>query len=284
VNRCVTILLAGLCAFTTYAKDYSDCFIPGEEIRYKIYWLGIPIAWSTTTTDTVTEDGRELIRIRMVAQTYSAYKHIFEVDDTTEVVIDPETALPVRHDWIINEGTIHKSQLTTYYHDKKIAIFQDRISKDIREIPIQSDTQEIFSFIYSNRNADIKELAARKHKLLVTGRLYDLELKLKDYEDIKVPDIGDVPSIKIEPLAEFDGIFLRKGKVFFWISKENRRVVTCIKASVAVGKITAKVQDVEGNGDAIWNTQASIHRSGRHPVCRSRYAIPRAQMAIREER
>lgn len=253
MKRLVSIVLAGLCTCAAYAKDYSDCFVPGEEIRYKIYWLGIPMAWSTTTTDTIVEDGRELIRIRMIAQTYSAYKHIYEVDDVTEVIIDPETALPVRHDWILNEGTIHKSHLTTFFHDKKIAVFQDRISKDIREVPIESDTQEIFSFIYANRNTDIKKLAAGKHKLFVTGKLYDLELKIKDTDDIRLPDMGKVASIEIEPLAQFDGIFLRKGKVFFWISKENRRVVTCVKADVAVGKITAKLQEVKGSGDSFWD-------------------------------
>ena len=142
------ILASLLAAATTLAGDYSECFVPGEVVEYKIYWMGIPIAWSKTTTETIEENGRELFHITMIARTYGAYKHIFEVDDKTEVWIDPTTALPVRHDWIINEGSIHKSHLTTFFHDKKIAIFQDRISRDIREIPIEHDTQEIFSFIY----------------------------------------------------------------------------------------------------------------------------------------
>ena len=242
-----------LLAAPAAAEDYAGCFIPGETAEYRVYWLGIPIAWSRTTTETVVEDGRELFHITMVARTYGAYKHIFEVDDKTEVLIDPATALPVRHDWIINEGSIHKSHLTTFFHDSKTAIFQDRISKDFREIPIESDTQEIFSFIYANRNADLEELCARKHRLLVTGRMYDLELKIKDRGKIKIDDHGKVPSIEIEPVAEFDGIFLRKGKVFFWVSKEKRRVVTCIKAKVAVGGIKAKLKSISGEGTGFWN-------------------------------
>jgi len=235
------------------ADEYADCFVPGETVEYKIYWMGIPIAWSLTTTETVIEDGRELFHMTMIAQTYGPYKHIFEVDDKTEVWIDPQTALPVRHDWIINEGSIHKSHLTTFFHDKKIAIFQDRISRDIREIPIESDTQEIFSFIYANRYADLETLAARNHRLLVTGKIYDMGIKIRDRDTIDVHHFGKVPSIEIEPVAEFDGIFLRKGKVFFWVSTETRRVVTCIKAKVAVGSITAKLHSVSGEGQGFWN-------------------------------
>ena len=251
----LSVLLIGMAALTARADDFSSCFVPGEVVEYKVYWLGIPIAWSRTTTDTIVENERELIRIRMVVQTYAAYKHIFEVDDTTEVIIDPVTALPVRHDWVINEGSIHKSQLTTYDHDKKVAIFQDRISKDIREVPIESDTQELFSFIYSTRNADIEQLVSRKHTLLVTGKLHDLGLKISDYDDIKLTHYGKVPSLEIEPIADFDGIFLRQGKIFFWISKETPRVVTCIKAKVAVGKVTAKIHEVSGPVEGFWSQQ-----------------------------
>jgi hypothetical protein len=251
----VFIVLMGLSALTARAGDYSSCFVPGEVVEYKIYWLGIPIAWSRITTDTIVENDQELIRITMIAQSYKAYKHIFEVDDKTEVIIDPETALPIRHDWIINEWTIHKSHLTTFYHDKKVAIFQDRISKDIHEIPIESDTQEIFSFIYANRNADIEKLVSRKQKLLVTGKLYDLGLEFSDYDKIKLPHYGKVPSMEIKPVADFDGIFLRKGKIKFWISKQPTRVVTCIKAKVAVGKITAKIHEISGPVEGFWNPE-----------------------------
>ncbi len=236
------------------ATDYSNCFVPGEVMEYKIYWMGIPIAWSKSTTEMVTENGRELFHITMIAKTYKAYKHIYEVDDKTEIFIDPATALPVRHDWIINEGSIHKSQLTTFNHKKNVAVFQDRISMDIREVPIGSNTQEIFSFIYTIRNADLVKLASRKHKLLVTGKLYDLGLNITDEDDIKVDDYGKVESIEIEPVADFDGIFLRKGKISFWVSKQKRRVVTCVKAKVAVGKVTAKLQSVSGQGEGFWNT------------------------------
>ena len=249
----VSIVLMGLTALAVRADDVSASFVPGEVIEYKIYWLGLPIAWARITTDTIAEEERELIRITMVVRTYKAYKHIFEVDDKTEVVIDPETALPIRHDWIINEGTIHKSHLTTFFHDKKVAVFQDRISKDIREVPIESDTQEIFSFIYGNRNADIEELAARKHRLLVTGKLYDLELKINDEDKIRLPHHGKVTSIEIEPIADFDGIFLRRGKVFFWISKQPTRVVTYIKTRVALGKITAKIHEIAGPVKGFWS-------------------------------
>lgn len=252
MKKSFSILLLGLVVLVAHADDYSNCFFPGEVSEYKVSWMGLPLAWSRTSTDTITENGHELIRIRMVSKNYKAYSRIYKVDNITEVILDPKTALPVRLDVHLDEGGRRKSQLTNFYHDKKYAIFQDRITKDIKEVPIHSNTQEVLSFLYSVRNWDMEKLAAQTHTLFVEGKLYELDLKIHRQDKIKLPNYGDVPSIEIEPIAEFDGLFLRKGKIMFWISMQNRRMVTCIKAKVAIGKVTVKLQRVTGPGSDFW--------------------------------
>ena len=61
-----------------------------------------------------------------------------------------------------------------------------------------------------------------------------------------IDGLGDLP------IAEFDGLFLRQGKVFFWVSKENRRMVTWVEAKVPVGKVSVKLREVSGPGDDFW--------------------------------
>jgi len=241
-----------LAATAGRAEDYSACFIPGEVAEFTIYWMGIPLAWSTVSTDTIVEDERELVRVRMEAQTYKALSKIYEVNDVTEAVIDPETALPVRLDVEINEGPNHKSQLTTFYHDKGIAVYQDRLTKDIKEIPIKSDSQELLSFMFANRYADLKTFAAKQHEVFVNGKLHNVGMKIRRAETIDLSQYGKVDCIKVEPIADFDGLFVQKGKVFFWISMKDRRMVTCVSAKVAIGRITAKLQQVTGPGDDFW--------------------------------
>ncbi len=249
-----SILLAGATVLTAAAEDFSSCFVPGERAKYKVSWMKIPLAWSETSVDSVTEEGRKLIRIRMVSKSYKAYAHIYKVDNVTEVILDPKTALPIRLDIQNDEDGRRKSQLTVFHHDKKFAIFMDRISKDIKIVPIKGDTQEILSFLYSARKQDFKQLAAKTHTLFVGDKLYTLDLKIrKEGKKIKLPDYGKVSSTEIEPVAEFDGLFLRKGKIFFWVSEQDRRMVTCIKAKVSVGKITVLLQKVLGPGDDFWS-------------------------------
>lgn len=248
----LTFLFAAATCLSIHAGGFEECFIPGEVSEYKVSWMGIPLAWSKTTTDTITEDGRELVRIRMESQTYAAYAHLYPVDDVTEVVIDPATALPLRLDLTLNEGSRHKSHLTTFNHKQGVAIFQDRLTKDFREVPIASDTKDVVTFLYSIRNQTWETLAAKKHKLFVDGEMHELGIETNETKNVDLPAYGKVPCTAIEPIAQFNGLFLRQGKIMFWVSTQNRRMVTCVQAKIPVGKITVKLQDVSGPGDDFW--------------------------------
>ena len=236
----------------TNYTNFSSCFIPGEVSEYKVSWMGIPLAWSRSTTDVVEYDDIDLIRITMVSKTYKAYNHIYKVDDKTEVILDPETALPVQLDLIINEGSREKSHLTTFDHAKGEAVFIDRIANTTNTVAIAPDTQEILTFLYSSRRKDLNRMQEQIHTLFVDGKMYETGMTIHKTRRLKVPDIGKVESIQIEPQAEFDGLFLRQGKIFFWVSKQDRRMVTLVQASVPVGKVNVKLQRVSGPGDDFW--------------------------------
>lgn len=233
-------------------EDFSSCFVPGEVSEYKVSWMGVPLAWSKSTTDTVNEDGRDLIRIRMVTQTYKAYSHIYKVDDITEVIIDPKTALPVRLDIILNEGSRKKSNETRFDHDNRSAVYIDRIAGTTNAVEIAADTREVMSFLYSMRQQKIEDLTENIHTVYVDGKIHEMGVGLLKEKKAKLPNYGKVECNVLEPVAEFDALFLREGKIFFWVSKAERRMVTLVQAKVAVGKINVKLQKVSGPGDDFW--------------------------------
>ena len=247
-----TILLALLLALSARGADYSGCFFPGEVSRYKVSWMGIPLAWSRTTTESFQENGRSLILLRMVSKNYKTYSHIYRVDDDFEVVIDPQTALPLRFSYRLTEGSRAIDQFTLFDHAHRTATVIDRLAGTTNQIAIAADTRDIYTLMYTMRAMDFDTLFERKFTLFVEGQLYDLELVKHREKGIHLPNYGKVKSIEIEPLAEFNGLFLRKGKIMIWISKIKRRMITCMKTKVSIGKVTVKLQEVSGPGDDFW--------------------------------
>lgn len=214
--------------------------------------MGLPLAWSKTTTDTVNENDRELIRIQMVTQTYAAYSHIYKVDDITEVIIDPETALPLRLDIILNEGSRKKSNETHFDHKNRTAIYIDRLAGTTNTVDIAADTREVMSFLYSMRQQEMDDLTKKIHTVYVDGKIHEMGVSLLKEKKTKLPEYGKMECNVLEPVAEFDALFLREGKIFFWVSKADRRMVTLVQAKVAVGKINVRLQKVSGPGDDFW--------------------------------
>ncbi|MCF7849912.1 MAG: DUF3108 domain-containing protein, partial [Kiritimatiellales bacterium] len=246
--------LAGLLLAGTCAASVADWFNVGEEVEYKVTWMHIPVAWSRVTLDTIEENGRELPRIRVASKSYSTFNHIYKVDDLFETVIDPETRLPLRHGGRLSEGSRRKDHMTVFHHDRGIAVFEDRLTGEKTEVPINADTLDIFSLMFAMRDMDISELGTTVHKVFTDGKLYNLKLSIKEDTDISLENYNKVPCFEVEPTAEFDGLFVRQGRITFWVSKINRRMVTCIQAKVPVGKIRVKLHQVSGPGDDFWIT------------------------------
>ena len=252
MKKSFSSLLLALIVLVAHADDYSTCFFPGEVSEYKVSWMGLPLAWSRTTTESITENGRELIRIRMVSKSYKAYSKFYKVDDSKEVIIDPKTALPLQIDLQMNEGSTHSSHITVFDHTNHTAIIYDRIANTTNQIEIADQTRDVVTFLFAMRNENPEDLSKNVHTLLSGGKLYEMSIKIRKDGRVRVPGYGKVDCTKVEPIAEFDGLFLRKGEILFWISKQERRMITCIKTQVPVGKITVKLQKVTGPGADFW--------------------------------
>jgi hypothetical protein len=224
--------------------DYSGCFIPGESSELRVRWMGVPIAWSKTVVDEVEEGGESLIRIRVRSANYKAYHMVYRVDDFAEVVLDPKTALPRRLEVHIREGSRESYHKTRFDHQKGVAVTRDMLTGKEETIPIQPDTRDLYTLIYAIRNLSIDELVNTPRTVFVEGKMYNLTLKRHRTKKIHLPVYGDVSSVEIEPFAEFDGFFIRKGKIMFWVSERKPRMITCIKAKVPVGTVTVKLQQV----------------------------------------
>jgi hypothetical protein len=63
---------------------------------------------------------------------------------------------------------------------------------------------------------------------------------------MKLPGIGKLDLIQVEPLAKFEGLFVRKGRMWIWLTDDERRIPVLMKSKIPVGSITAVLEKIEG--------------------------------------
>lgn len=228
-------------------------FEVGEEILYDIYWGFIKVGHSHTTTSWVDhEDGRRLIKVRFESRSNSVIASVYPVVDVQEVLIDPETFLPVQYSKDSQQGSKQYKEITRFNHPAGIAVYESILKGTKKEVPIDATTRDLISLMYLIRSMDHTLGGEIQTKVFTDQKIYDLFIKVTEKENVDLDTYGDVASMVFEPEAAFDGLFVRKGKVTLWVSNDKRKLCTKITARVPVANIRIELAEVRGPGQDFW--------------------------------
>lgn len=231
------------------SEEFS--FPLGECLIYKIYWGKIPVGEARVHTDWAQLDGRKLLNIRFRVVTGKVLSRIYPVNDIHECFIDPETFLPVRYVKKVNEGRYHADEVTDYDHAKGEAVMQ-RVGRDSKKVfKIGADTRDVMSFMYYSRALDFSPGTTNRFQVISDEKVYDLDVHTMKKENVKVVDDSRIRSIKMEPIAKFEGLFVRKGRMWMWISDDESRLMTKMQAEVPVASVHLLLAEVRDPGDNI---------------------------------
>ena len=228
----------------------------GETLDYQINWGFIPVGSSRATTEWIAEDGRTLIAIRLRTKTNNFLSTMYPVDDFLEAIIDPETFLPVRFTKKLSEGRYRADETTTFDHKNLKATWTSRRNGKVEEYKIDPDTRDVVTFMYYMRRKQFEPDTVNKYRVLADDKVYDLIVKAQEVEPVKLERFGKLPCLRFEPEAKFGGLFVRKGRMWMWVSQDARRIATKISAQVPVASISLWLDKVGGPGEDFWVTKA----------------------------
>jgi hypothetical protein len=76
-------------------------------------------------------------------------------------------------------------------------------------------------------------------------KVYDLKVIIQRKERIKV-DAGTFDCIMVQPVLQGEAIFKQQGKLWVWLTDDERKIPVRMKSKVAVGSITTELIKIEG--------------------------------------
>ncbi len=224
----------------------------GEQVTYRLYWGYIPVGTAVISTEWTEQDGRRLLAIRMRTQSNHVIEKVYPVHDTIESLVEPETFLPVQFTKNLSEGTHRRFETTVFDRTNQVANWTARLSGRRKTFPIPPDIHDIPTLMYSLRSHKFTPGTREVFKVMADEKVYDVGVSVKKKETLDLPNYPDVPCIKLEPDAAFEGIFVRQGRIWIWISDDERCLATKIEASIPVANVRAILWKVEGPGQDRW--------------------------------
>lgn len=227
-------------------------FHVGEELVYRIYWGNVPVGATRITTQWEMDDQRKLIVIRYRTLSNKIIDTLYPVDDTIEAYIDPVTFLPVRFVKQLREGRHRYHEVTTFDYTNRVAHWESLLKRQTKKFDIEFDTRDLISFMYLLRSVPFKPGDEHQYRVMADDKIYDLWVKISGPEPVRLNTFGSVSSLRFDPEAAFEGIFVRKGKLTAWVSDDPRRICTRMIGSVPVASINVLLTEVYGPNDDFW--------------------------------
>ncbi len=243
MKKSKAILLIVLVAAVFIFPKFSQGETVHKRFVYHIFWSGIRAGDAVLEY----EINQDETNIKTQVKSASLISLFYKVDDRAHSVLYPD-GYPKKFSLKIREGR-HKRDKVTYY-DKKT---KDRPQKVTYHNIRDDETVEFYFdepaydplsafYAMTRSNFDVGEPAYID--IFDNKKHWRTEVQILKKEKIRVP-AGEFNTILIKPLLQSEGIFIKAGDIFIWVTDDDRKLPVKIKSKVSVGYFTALL--VEGD-------------------------------------
>ena len=112
-------------------------------------------------------------------------------------------------------------------------------------VTIKGMEHSIMSAFYYVRTMPLTVGDTSRFSAVSGKKRYELKVLVHGKEEIKTAALGKVKTVKVEPVLDGDGIFNSKGRIFIWLTDDDRRIPVLMQCEIALGSIKAKLMKIK---------------------------------------
>lgn len=251
-----TVILALIVSISTGFGNmsYSDslnhsAFQNGEWFKLRIHYGIFNASYATINLSETTLDSKPVYHIKGKGKSTGMLHWFFKVDDRYETYIDRNTVKPYRFIRDIDEGGYKKDIQIDFNYDTHQATVNDKKRKKVETISFKESTQDMMSAFYYLRNiVDHTSLTPGDEfnvPMFFDKENFDFKLKFLERDTIRTK-FGKAPALKFRPYVMSGRVFKEKESLTVWISDDRNKIPLKLKAKLAVGSLTASLDDYKG--------------------------------------
>ncbi|MGQ9706507.1 MAG: DUF3108 domain-containing protein [bacterium] len=231
----IVILVLLVSSFTLFSEQ--NAFKVGEKLVFSVGWTNVLDA-GTAIMQVSNEEvffGHNVYHTITTTKSSSAFSSFFYVYDRIDCYFDKETFASLKYEKHLREGDYKNDEVIYYDPKREIAVRDEKIIK------VLPNTMDVLTAFYYLRTLSFKPGDVIKINQSDGKRSKVIEVKILKKERITVP-AGTFDCIKVEPiLNETEGIFRQSGRLWFWLTDDEKHMPVLMKSSIVIGDITAKL-------------------------------------------
>ena len=226
-------------------------WMKGERLTFSLGW-GILTAGSATLEVKPIADGKT--EFLTFATGNKTINKIYPVYDTVYTRVRNKGLMTEVFRKRLHEGTFHNTSVIRFDRKGEKAWLSDTVFTDMKTrktkrsadtvVAIQGEEHSIMSAFYLVRTLPLTVGDTSRFSAVSGKKRYELKVLVHGKETVKSV-LGNVPCIKVEPILDGDGIFNSKGRIFIWLTDDERRIPVLMECEIALGSIKAKLLEVK---------------------------------------
>lgn len=246
----IPFLLSCLLLFPTlsHAQD-KNTFQDGEWIKLRIHYGWFNASFATLEVKEKMVGDTPVYHVKGRGKSTGLLHAFFKVDDTYESTIDRNTGLPIQFKRDINEGGHTKNKILWFNQRAQNVKVRDIKHNKTEHYDTKPNVQDMISSFYFARNQIEENLKEPGDEITIDMFFDEKNYKFKTVylgrETIKTK-FGKIETLKLRPYVQAGRVFKEQEGLTVWVSADKNKVPVKLSAKLAVGSLTADLEDYKG--------------------------------------
>lgn len=181
-------------------------------------------------------------RLLSTARSNSFFDSFYKVDDHVESHMDVDFLFSRRHEKHLREGKYKQDRTVVLDQENHLAVYSDG---RVFEMPPRA--HDVLTAFYYVRTMEFEVGDVIRFDSHQDRKNYPIEVIVHREETVKVP-AGEFHCLVIEPKVSDSALFKKKGRLWIWMTKDERKIPVLMKSEIPVGSIDVLLVRIEGRG------------------------------------
>ena len=218
-------------------KIANKAFRRGELLKFDVNY-GIVTAGEATmkVSDTVMRE-RKCYKVEFTLRSKPFFDIFYRVADSYSTILDSQGIFPWHFEQHIREGGYSRDYIADFDQLDHVAITE----KGKRTIPPY--VHDIMSAFYYARTVDY--IGVKPGQVIRLQNFYkdstnQLDVRNRGKQTIEV-EAGKFNCIVVEPLVREGGLFKSEGKIFIWLTDDDRKLPIRVNSKIPIGSVDSEL-------------------------------------------
>ena len=216
----------------------------GERLGFQGRWFVIPVGHgSIEVKGLIDYEGRKAYHIELEGRTNEVLSKLYPIHDTVISYIDAETLQPLRFEKHQQEGRYRADEVVTFDHAAGLATYHSLLNGSIKTVPLTPDVQDLISTLYWFRRHAIQPQQTLSVNLYTDEKIFQTAIHVRETLQLELLKRGTFPCVVVEPQASFKGLLVKRGRLWAYLTADERRLPLLVKATTPWGAMSAVLDE-----------------------------------------